>query len=198
MVFKYPWLGLEKYIVKESDGLLRLFAYGSLMNAHSSAITLKNTTETIPAIGYGFRRVFNYPMNDEAFIRYGRPDSPEKIAALNVIPTSDNNSFLNGIVIQVHVNDIENLRKRELDYTLHELDCMEWETNSPVEKPVFILSYPFVKSLIDPHPEYLKVCIQGAESVSEQFKRMFLQTTYMFDNETCLNEWLQCNNSYEK
>ncbi|MFY0632111.1 MAG: gamma-glutamylcyclotransferase [Flavobacteriaceae bacterium] len=183
----YPWENLEEFINQTSDKTLKLFGYGSLINLYSASLTLKDKNEHIPAVGYGFKRVFNYPMNDSAFSRYGQPPHEDEIAALNVISTTDPNQSINGIIKRITLSDIENLRKREIDYDLHEIRCIHWDTKKPIEATIFILVYPIKTMNIKPHPKYVDVCIEGAKSISQSFMQEFLDTTYLIDEKTTLN-----------
>ncbi|WNJ19168.1 hypothetical protein [Pontibacter sp. G13] len=196
MVFPYPWNGLEEYLVEKSGGVLNLFSYGSLMNAYSSAVTLSEGGGMYPAIGYGFKRVFNYPMGAHAYERYGDPHAPDATAALNAIPAADASSQINGLIKAIPLSDLENLRNREVNYELHEIVCTDWDTRRRIMDRVFVLSFADGASDIFPHPTYLQVCLEGANAISENFGYMFLTSTYLFDGTTTLDHWMKKTSEY--
>lgn len=192
-IFEYPWHELEQYLEEQSEGTLYLLGYGSLLNAYSSGVTLKESNRLSPAIGSGFKRVFNYPLEQSAYERYGPPHLPLYNAALNAVPEEDMDIALNGLIQKIPLSDLDNLRNRELQYRLREIECVDWETREPIPQKVFILTYPWEEQEMYPHSQYLEVCLEGARSISTEFEEVFLRTTYLFDKKTTLEDWLLQN-----
>ena len=88
----------------------------------------------MPVVAFGVYRVFNYkvPQNN---LRYGVPDHPDRQAALNIEVTHSASDFINGLLLEVSIKDIQALREREINYDLLEVPCLKWDKLN--EKPFF-------------------------------------------------------------
>jgi len=192
----YPWAGLE--------GGVRLVGYGSLLNAASAARTLTTARRGLPIVAFGARRLFDYVMTPGAEGRYGTPPDPRARAALNVRLTGALGDAVNGLLFDVPAGDVEALRLREIDYDLEPVVCLPWQRFDESPFVAHILTCP-ARSLrqrgqapadgspqpspLLPHPHYYQVCREGAASVSEEFLRFFLASTFLADGLTSATEW---------
>jgi len=191
----YPWDSLEEGLrQKGRDGLLVL-AYGSLVNRASAAHTLTQTAGT-PAIGFGIRRVFNYIV-PEHNPRYGPPPDSVTRAALNVVPTGRIGDVVNGVLLEVPLDEIGAFRSREVGYDLVSVPCIPWHDRNAPPFLAHTLHCPdeprggVVRTAqgINPHPEYYRVCREGAEELGESFLETWLATSFLADLSTPVRLW---------
>ena len=194
--YRYPWNSLEDDLAG-AEGPLTLFGYGSLMNAASAAETVVATTGRAgPALAFGVVRVFNYVIPEGAARKYGPIDDPAARAALNVYPTDEADDVVNGVLIRVPAADLPALREREGGYDLVPVPCLDWFHPSSAPITAFALSCPDgpvggagrIDDSLKPHVGYLEKCLQGAASVSDEFRAMFLESTYLGGLRKRLNE----------
>lgn len=197
--FNFPWKGIEKYMASQADGKLLLVGYGSLLNVESAGETVDTRGQDfMPVIAAGAKRVFNYQIPPPVLKELGGHPSARESAALNVIATGHPGDLINGRIMKVAVNELPALRKREYGYHLRPVVCLPW--NDPSAKPfvayVLAAEEPIVKGQrvvnpeLLPNPEYVKICLDGAKSVSPKFADVFLDTSYLGNGKTTLREWL--------
>jgi hypothetical protein len=184
----HPWTGLETDLAAGSR-VLGLVGYGSLMNAKSAARTVRPVSAARPVIAFGVRRVFNYIMPDDLLAKLGRSSVRPARAALNVYPSPDPGDAVNGVYIEVPLEDVPALREREKGYDLRPAACLNW--NTPGGEPFVghILCAPDAPSMgerhtddtLQPQPEYASLCREGAASFGEEFVAFYLATTFLAD-----------------
>lgn len=192
---KYPWKDIEEKLREKKDKTLKIVAYGSLVNERSASLTV-TSLHTFPLIAFGVYRIFNYqiPHNN---IRYGLPDFPDRQAALNIELTHKTEDFINGLLLEVPLKDIQQLRERELNYDLIQVPCLKW--NNLNHEPFFsyILYSPYqidtekknpIKNIY-PHSQYYKVCREGAKSLGPDFLECWKATTFLSDKVSSMNKW---------
>ena len=96
---------------------LALFAYGSLVSAHSAAETLGREVEVHAASLRGWRRSWTLARDNRACEKtFSRPDGsvPDVVLALNLEPGA--NAEVNGALIAVEERDLSRLDVREIRY----------------------------------------------------------------------------------
>ena len=202
--YAYPWSGLEAQLAQEPDGRLLLIGYGSLMNLQSAAETIEGVNETdfYPVVCVGAKRLFNYRIPDDVLkelAELGGPAQPHELAALNVIPTGRAADLFNGRVVPVAAADLPALRQREYGYHLRSVTCLRWDAweSEPFAAAVLAAEDPVINgrqvidNTLDPNPAYAGIVDAGATAVSEPFHELFLDTTFLADGKTTLQQWLE-------
>ena len=192
---QYPWEGLKEYLEKQNETKLKIIGYGSLLNARSAALTVTAQKRT-PVIAFGVNRVFNYVI-PENNARYGVSDHPRRRAALNIMVTNKVSDFINGLLIEMPLSDIQALREREVAYDLIQVPCILW--NNWNNKPfyAYILYCPYkefdgeekTSTNIEPHTVYYQVCRDGAQSFGDDFLKCWKSTTFLVDGNTSMEIW---------
>lgn len=196
----YPWTGLEEDLRSMGDARLMLVGYGSLLNPASARVTIKDTPPGghEPIVAYGAIRLFDYTMPPATIARYGVETSERERAALNTVWTARAEDTLNARLLPVALEDLDDLRERERGYHLGPVVYRPWKdirtaprlgfvlcaTSEPVEGKVW------VDSSLLPHRPYLDLCRAGCRQVDGAFERMFLETTYLGDRATRLDQYL--------
>lgn len=167
-----------------------MIGYGSLMNSLSATKTLakKSNGDHQPVTVHGVKRVFNYEMPERFKTAWKVPNGAKESAALNAFVTGDECDVINGVLVTVDIDEISGLRLREEDYDLVRVQFAAWGTKSGSDGTAYILSAPstskYVRSDIEPVPEYLELCRDGAFSFSKQFGTFFEQTTFLANGQT--------------
>ena len=197
--FIYPWPELEETVAKTPGHTLLLVGYGSLLNRDSAARTIKDTpiTDNPPVLALGARRVFNYLIPQRRLKFYGKVGNRRERAALNVDYARSPSYALNGRLLAVKASDLAALREREFGYDLRPVPCVRWGNWDAAPFVAYVLVAPAAaragKKVIDnnalPNPAYARLCRAGARAVSENFLRLYLNTTYLADRKTTLAEW---------
>ena len=195
--YEYPWNGLEDELQAQNASSLRLFGYGSLVNQESALRTFRGTTgRFVPAIVFGVIRLFNFEMPDVVRQRYQnvRADDPQR-GLLNVQVTGFLSDVANGVLIDVGLDEIQALRAREVGYDLRPVVCIDWNDETRMPQPAFVLSSPnrlwkgrpLTDPSLRPYPPYLQQCRTGAESFSRAFLEFWHDTTFLADGETLVS-----------
>jgi hypothetical protein len=197
--YVYPWKGLEEKIAHLPDGRLFLIGYGSLLSKNSALRSLEPSSveDSRPVLALGARRVFNYAIPEDKLKAYGEVFRSRARAALNAEYTRSATDAINGRLIRVAAADISALRKREFGYDLRAVACLDWNDRraQPFTAFVLVAIQPTQNGrlILDdhllPNPSYYRECRTGASSISEAFLRMYLETTYLADRKTRLDEW---------
>jgi hypothetical protein len=189
--FPYPWSGLTEFLRSS----LPLVGYGSLLNQTSAQRTIRAGTRRLPVLAFGGQRVFDYVMPVATQQRYGGESRDAKaIGVLNVHPTGSRTDWFNGVLTDVPVGDIPALRERELNYDLVPVMCVGYPTEVLAPTLAYTLACPrgspSQDATLRPHRAYLELCLEGARSISPEFERLFLESTYLADTRTLLRAWL--------
>ncbi|MBS0621860.1 MAG: gamma-glutamylcyclotransferase [Verrucomicrobia bacterium] len=196
-VLKYPFgEKLKQKFTERGEERVLIFSYGSLMNRTSAARTLSADTLATrkAAIAVGIKRVFNY---DPQSTSRGAPENPLERGMLNVIHTGDATDAINGVVVEMKLEDAVALSEREIGYDLIPVTVYDWETGEnprtaytfrAAEDAVY-KGHKLVKTDIYPRPEYYATVMAGANEFGDQFAHTFLKTTYLADGKTSLCAW---------
>ena len=192
---KYPWKDLEKLCAEQNEKTLKIVGYGSLINERSAALTVTAQKRTL-VIAFGVYRVFNYVI-PKSYLRYGSPNHPQRVTALNIEVTNKISDYINALLIEIPISDIQALREREIAYDLIRVPCVLW--NNREEEPFYssILFCPYydfngiekTRDNLEPHTEYYKVCRNGAKSFGEDFLNCWKSTTFLSDGISSMLKW---------
>jgi hypothetical protein len=191
----YPWSGLEEQLEEP----LPVVGYGSLLNTASAARTF---TKTAPegrgaVVALGMRRVFNYLMPPWVDEHYGRPDDPCARGALNAYADVQWDVLLNGVILDLHKDDVQAYRERETAYDLEPAMCLWWDAPEQPPFVAYVLCAPdtpyegerHTGDDLLPHVKYAALCEEGAAAHSPEFRRCFRETSYLADRTTTLATW---------
>ncbi len=194
--YHWPFSKPLKYAMeREGRETILLFSYGSLMNRESASMTLStNALETRrPVVAFGLKRLFNYDPKETSF---GPPVDPDDRAMLNVKPTNRASDQVNGVVVELPVDDVLALCKRELGYDLVPVVVADWNDPNPTYEVAYTLvasdrpryGHQYTNSAINPRPEYNSLVQEGAAEYGDEFLQMWLETTYYADGERTVDE----------
>jgi hypothetical protein len=125
-------------------------------------------------------------------------------AALNVIGSPDFSDLVNGVVIDVDVEDLKNLVSREKGYDLIPILAMSWDDFIQQKlDPEIQLAYTFMSPdstregilytdrNILPNRVYLKIVQDGVAELGSAYLEFWNSTTFLSDGQTSLTEWLK-------
>lgn len=196
--FTHPWEGLESHTFDSGAQMVKLVGYGSLVNAASAAVTLRESAAPPrPVVAHGARRVFNYRMSEQS--RYRVTAESRDRALLNVDWTRDPADTISGVLLEVAFSDLPALRLREADYDLVPVVCVDWDSANPIPEPAYVLCCDEQSGLgrvrvdrsLMPNRDYYRLCRDGAESFGSAFLRHWLDSTFLADGITRVGEWEQ-------
>lgn len=189
----YPWHSL---LAKKEP--FNLFGYGSLINQFSSQKAINNSTELIPVMGYGIKRVMNYDPDENVRSREIYQDTErgdEYFGVFNLEYTANSKDIANGVMRTVEPSDFENFVKREVGYSLVKIECRLFENidDEPFEAYTLVAPLEFngrklVNNKLLPNVPYYKICRDGAEHISKQFLEVWLDTSFLGDDRN-VREW---------
>ena len=154
-----------------------VIGYGSLIQPSELRELAPETPErAIPVRIEGFRRVF-----DQRTSR--RTDDDVECAVANVVRSQE--SWANGVLIpDVTRAEFEEFRERERWYRLVEvppgdIDPYDQADASRIEAQDVVLTTTGLETdgAIEPIPEYVDACLEGAAEWGETFREDFLETT---------------------
>jgi cation transport regulator ChaC len=197
---EYPWDGLEGILKEQNDNIFRIVGYGSLINANSAAHTV-SVQDRKPVLAFGVYRKFNYVIPKDN-TRYGVTKNALHRAALNIEVTDKVDDFINGLLIEIPISDVDALRKREIAYDLVHVPCIWWDDMDSDPFLAYMLYCPYevykgiekTDNSIEPHINYYKVCRDGAYSFGPEFLDCWKATSFLADGTTSVNIWETKNN----
>lgn len=201
-VFQYPNTNYEVIADYYPKGKILVFGYGSLMNPASArrSVSASAVESLRPVVTFGMKRIFNYKARRTA--HWGSNQDVNEKAMLNIAPTPTLDSMVNGLVMEVDVEELASLVDREKGYDLVPLTIISWDdfiTGNP--EPKTEVAYAFVASSelrenilytstsFYPVRGYLHAVREGSENISEDFLEFFNETTYMADGTTLVKDW---------
>lgn len=196
----YPWPGLEERLAAQAAPVLHLVGYGSLLEPDSARRTVLDTPDDghPPVLAWGARRLFDYEMSDAGRERYGAAAEGRERAALDVRWTGRAADGFNGRLLDVAVDHLEALRRREVGYDLAPVVWQPWDEPDAAPAVAFALCASRrpvggrvrVRDDVLPCPPYLEICRRGARRVSPAFEQVLLDTTFLADGTTPLRDHL--------
>ena len=208
--YEYPWYSLEEELKEEGKDKIVLFGYGSLLNKLSAKETIKNDAvdKYTPVIAFGIKRLLDYNMPDELRSRsiYEFIENEQSIGLFNARFTGSITDSANGALIEVSLDEIASLRKREVGYDLRPIVCIPWGNQKGKIMNAYTLGCSgrmwkgkmLSDSTILPHKGYYKVCREGASKISNKFLEYFLETSYIADGKTKVKDWEKTINLNEE
>lgn len=198
---QYPNEKHELILAKFPNGKVPIFGYGSLMNKFSAGRSVKPEAvdSMSPVLAFGVKRVFNY--NPTKTDHWGELQPKEK-SMLNLVPSLNLTSMINGIVMEVDEEDFSNLVMREKGYDLIPILVVSWEDTLNQEQNIKVqVAYTFVaanelrgnvvytSTEYYPLRSYMHAVQQGALEYGEKFYHLWNKTTYLADGTTSVENW---------
>lgn len=184
------------------QGKVRIFGYGSLINKASAGRSVKPeaVSSMRPVVAFGVKRVFNYKASKTD--HWGSDQHPKEKAMLNLIPSLNYASIVNGVVMDVDEEDLARLVQRETGYDLVPVLIASWtdvmNQNASLEVQV---AYTFVSAaeLRDhriytstqfyPVRGYLNAIQEGNLEYGKEFSSLWDRSTYLADGTTTIEKW---------
>jgi hypothetical protein len=203
-VYPYPYQDLGAFLKNKDKKYLWLFSYGSLMDKNSASRTLssKSLHSFCPAIGFGIKRLFNRDVPLQQNSHWDLPENPRSRGMLNVQRSSDIRHCVNGVLIQVPLEEIQYLLKREVGYDLIPIVAATWEQLCNSTQPEWKIAYTlsalesslYVNDEILPRPGYYELVCKAASHYGSLFELLWYLTTYLADGKTTICDWEEKNN----
>ncbi len=197
--WSYPYPQIIEALQKEGKDSITIFSYGSLMDVASASRTLSSACLATrrPAIGYKIRRIFDRDVPLKPGSKWCQPAHDKARGMLNVLPTSSTDDFVNGVLIDVPLEDIPSVLFREEGYDLMPIIVQEWDVEQETVKGPYHIVYtfyapqkgPYTSPEILPRPKYYELTRDAALQYGPLFYELWLTTTYLADGKTSIMEW---------
>ena len=194
----YPYHDLPDRLKDQNKQSLLLFSYGSLIDEKSAGKTLSSQALATrrPAVAFGVKRVFDRDVPIKPGSQWGVPCHHDARGMLNVQRTKELQEFINGVLVEVPIEDITALLDREEGYDLMPVIISDWD-DFIAEIPQFEIAYIlhanadslYVNSNIYPRPGYYELSRNAAKQYGSLFESIWHQTTFMADGETQIDIW---------
>lgn len=164
-------------MTSEDRPRIALVGYGSLLQpSELASLATEAPTRAIPVKIDRLKRVF-----DQRTSR--RTNDDVECAVANVVRSD--NSWMNGVLLpDVTRAEFDEFRERERWYRLIEISSSDIEPYdrveaSRIEEQDLVLTTTGLETAtdIEPIPEYVDACIQGASEWGEAFREDFLEST---------------------
>lgn len=195
--YKYPYKSLHKELEEKDVDTIKIFSYGSLMNFDSASKTLSpaSLNSYKPAIAMGVKRIFNRDVPIKPNSKWCPPNNHSARGMLNLAMSSNPQSMVNGVVFDLHRDDIPSLLYREEGYDLIPIVVKDWED----EEGKCYIAYTFyaspdseyVSDVIDPRPKYYELCRDAAKLYGKEYYSFWLSSTYLSDGVHSIRKWEQ-------
>jgi len=163
----------------------KLIGYGSLISHKSFHPSSKHSKTITPVIIKGYKRIFNIS------------EKKGKSADILNLVKSKNSKF-NGVLFEIDDFELEKLRKREDWYNLEKIDYYDFETKKKLGKAIACIDYfLFIdKKKKLPEKNYFILCREAAYNLSEEFGRMWDETTFTSGNKK-ISVWIKKHKGYD-
>ena len=153
--------------------------YGSLMSHNSLKKTIKDKKFT-PVIVKGYKRVFDLKENSSDVLNLEK--SPK--------------SYFNGIMFSINDKELIKLKEREDDYNLEETKVYDFKTEKSLGIALIVIDYLVnIDKKLLPDKSYFILCREAAYHISEEFGKLWDETTYTSKEEK-VSDWIKTNRSY--
>lgn len=187
-IWHYPYPEIVDHLKSTNKRDILLFSYGSLMDTTSASRTLspESLKTRRPAIAFKVKRLFDRDVPIKPGSKWGIPDDPRARGMLNVLPTDSPTDMVNGVLIDVALDDIPNILLREEGYDLIPVIVQEW--NSTSTRVAYTLHAPqntvYTNTDILPRPGYYELTRDAALQFGPAFYLLWYKTTFLSDGVT--------------
>jgi cation transport regulator ChaC len=157
-----------------------IFGYGSLLNLESLQATVPDAFNLRPSYIKGFKRDFCLWATD-GFVATNPELSGMPFCAVDIhhVPEPDE---VNGVVFEVHQDQLPALLEREEGYTLIATEAYDFTTHEPLGTCFVFAANKHNGDFAFESPaqmRYLNTCLTGAKEHGEKFYQQFIRTTYV-------------------
>lgn len=197
--YMYPYSDLTEKLADQGKDSITLFCYGSMMNYASANRTLNRETLKTrkPALAFGVKRLFNRDVPIKKGTHWGYPCEIRSRAMLNAVVTENPYDIVNGVTMTVPIQEVEQIKKREVGYNLVPILCINWANGVLPTRPKFYVAYTcsaptdsnFTNDQILPRPNYYQAAKNAAKDFGVIFYYLWLNTTFFADGKTSIQEW---------
>ena len=195
----YPYPQIVSYLRDEGKKSILIFSYGSLMDSSSAARSLSKISMATrrPGIAFGIRRLFDRDVPICKGSKWGIPNDPNARGMLNIMLSEQPEDFINGVLVDVILEDIPDILCREEEYDLLPIVVQNWDNIANSEHPHYLIAYTFhapqgsgaTNSTILPRPGYYELTRNASLLYGQIFYQIWLNTTYFADGITPITEW---------
>ena len=160
-----------------------IIGYGSLISHKSLKKTISDR-KYVPVIVKGYKRIFNLEIKKTN-------DSD----VLNL--RSSKNSQFNAVLFQVNEKELRELMQREAPYNLEKTKVYDFLTLKKIGKAYLVIDYIVAIDHKNKKPtkKYFILCREAAYHISDEFGKMWDETTYTSSGKKIKN-WLKENKDY--
>jgi hypothetical protein len=197
-IYEYPYKNLPDQLKKMGKKDIILFTYGSLISYTSANKTLsKKTLETRkPAVAFGIRRVFDRDVPIRKGSKWKLTNDEKARGMLNVIDTHNSFDMVNGVIVNVPIEELNEILIREVGYDLVPVLCIDWDLCNS-SSPESYIAYTFrakqksqyTSQNIKPRPGYYELVRDAAKEYGPLFYTIWINTTYCSDGNTSIRSW---------
>lgn len=197
--YHYPHQQLVADLKKEKKKNLLIFAYGSLVNYESARRHLSsNALESRrPALAFGLIRLFDRDMPISRSSTWGIPWDVKSRGMLNVQLTHRPQDYVNGILIEVPIDELKPLCSREIGYDLVPVAVSVWHNRFLMKQADYEIAWTFcapknsfwTNGSLNPRPGYYELSRDSAKQYGDLFSSLWFLTTFCADGKTPIWLW---------
>ncbi len=204
----YPYPEIVDYLRSQGKDSITIFSYGSLMNVSSAQLTLGKASMASrrPGIAYKVKRLYDRDIPITIGSKWCIPKDSNARGMLNTVSTESVDDLINGVLIDVSLDDIPHVLLREEGYDLLPIVVQEWDVEKQTVRPGYFIAYTFhapqdskyTNASIMPRPKYYELTRDAPLQYGPSFYRIWLQTTYLADGKTPVIDWEKKVNNREE
>lgn len=185
--YHYPYGSLGLQLQNQGKVTFTIFSYGSLLIEESALKTLSPETvkTSRPALAFGILRIFNRDVAIRSNSHWGVPKNPNARGMLNVEYSENPFEIVNGVLIDIQIEEIEPLMKREEGYDLIPVLVMDMVASQKENKPIYSVAYTFhaprgtkyTSENIEPRPGYFETSRDASKKYGPLFYHLWMEST---------------------
>jgi hypothetical protein len=168
------------------------------MDARSAGRTLSPEAmeSRRPGLAFGIKRAFDRDVPIKPESRWGIPCDPMARGMLNIQPADKREDFVNGVLVDVPLEDLPKLLEREEGYDLIPVVVTEWKTYLK-GTPEFTIAYTlhasaeskYTNNAIYPRPGYYELTRDASSQFGPLFHFLWMGSTYLANGKTSILLW---------
>lgn len=195
-IWHYPYPDLADRLRDQGEGSILIFSYGSLMDRESAQETLSEQSMATrrTAVAFGVRRLFDRDVPIKPRSHWHTPNDPLARGMLNVRVSDSPYDIINGVLVEVAVDDLPSILSREVGYDLYPVVVEEWDSPDSSD---YAVAYTFrapehsiyTNPKLLPRPGYYELTRNAAKQYGPLFLALWYKTTYFADGHTLIQEW---------
>lgn len=128
-----------------------------------------------PVLVKWFKRIFNVDLD---------PKSSKNTDVLNI--AKDKSKFFNWILIEIDEKELKKLKKREKHYIFEKIEAKDMYSDKIYSNCIVAIDYntDIDYGLKKPKEDYFRLCREAAYHLSQDFWKIFDETTFTSKNES--------------